>query len=129
MKEDGEDGKKKCSPILARLKRARNLGSESEHPKLRASAREILNDQDAVAASVKNPGLPATDCEAERALRHAVITRRVSFGTRTSEGSRAYAALLSVIETCRLRKQDPWGYISLTITLGRKGIAPKSIPQ
>ncbi len=49
---------------------------------------------------LKNPGRPATDCEAERALRHAVITRRISFGARTSEGSRAYAALLSVIETC-----------------------------
>ena len=129
MKEEGDDRKKKCSPILARLKRACNLGSRSDLPKLKALAREILNDWDAVVAFVKNPGLPATNNEAERALRHAVISRRISFGTRTSEGSRAYAALLSVIETCRLRKQDPWEYISQTISLGRKGIAPKSIPQ
>ncbi len=129
MKEMGADGTAKCSPIRARLKRVCNLGSKSEHPKLRALAREILNDWDAVVAFVKNPELPATNNEAERALRHAVISRRISFGTRTSEGSRAYAALLSVIETCRLRKQDPWEYISQTITRGRKGIAPKSIPK
>jgi len=129
MKENGADCKKKCSPIRARLKRVCNLGSESDHPKLRALAREILNDWDAVVAFVKNPALPPTNNEAERALRHAVISRRISFGTRTSEGSLAYAALLSVIETCRLREQDPWEYISQTITLGRKGIAPKSIPQ
>ena len=129
MKENGADCKKKCSPIRARLKRVCNLGSESDHPKLRALAREILNDWDAVVAFVKNPELPATNNEAERALRHAVISRRISFGTRTSEGSRAYAALLSVIETCKLRKQDPWEYISQTITLGRKGLATKSIPQ
>jgi len=91
-------------------------------------AREILNDWDAVVAFVKNPALPPTNKEAERVLRHAVISRRISFGTRTPEGSLAYAALLSVIETCRLREQDPWEYISQTITLGRKGLSPKSIP-
>ncbi len=52
MSENGEDCKKKCSPMLARLKRVCNLGSKSDHPKLRSSAREILNDQDAVAAFV-----------------------------------------------------------------------------
>jgi hypothetical protein len=125
--EEGEDGNRTCSPILARLKKACYLGAEEEHPKLKALAREMLNDWDAVVAFVKNPGLPATNNEAERALRHAVISRRVSFGTRTSEGSRAYAALLSVIETCRLRNQDPWAYIAGTITLGRKGIHPLPI--
>ncbi len=128
MAEDGEDAKRNCSPILARLKRACILGSEKDHPKLRALAREILNDWDAVVAFVKNPGLPPTNNEAERALRHAVISRRISFGSRTAEGSRAYASLLSVIETCRLRDQDPWAYIAQTIALARKGIGPASIP-
>jgi len=128
MAEGGEDAKRKCSPILARLKRACILGEEKEYSKLRSLSREILNDWDAVVAFVKNPELPPTNNEAERALRHAVISRRISFGTRTSEGSQAYAALLSVIETCRLRNQDPWLYIAETIRLGRKGIAPPPIP-
>ena len=63
-------------------------------------------------AFVNNPELPLTNNEAERALRHAVIARRISFGTRTNEGSRAYTALLSIIETCLLRKQDLWAYIA-----------------
>ena len=129
MAEEGEGGKRKCSPILARLKRACKLGSEEDNAKLRALAREILNDWDAVVAFVKNPNLPPTNNEGERALRHAVISRRISFGTRTSEGSRAYAALLSVIETCRLRNQDPWEYLAQVIALARKGIAPPPIPR
>jgi len=128
MAEGGEDAKKKCCPILARLKRACILGEKEEHSKLRSLAREILNDWDAVVAFVKNPNLPPTNNDAERALRHAVISRRISFGTRTPEGSRAYAALLSIIETCRLRNQDPWSYIAQTIALARKGIAPLPIP-
>lgn len=76
---------------------------------------------------VKNQELSPTNNDAERALRHAVISRRISFGTRTTEGSQAYACLLSVIETCRLRNQDPWPYIAETIALGRKGLAPMPI--
>jgi transposase len=123
----GEDGRKECRPILARLKRACNLGSTSDHAKLKSLANEILNDWDAVVAFVKNPGLPATNNEAERALRWAVIFRKITFGTRTSEGSRSYAALISVIETCRLRGIDPWNYIAMAIAQGRKGLAPPRI--
>ncbi len=54
--------------------------------------------------------------------------RRISYGTRTSEGSLAYCSLLSVIETCRLRKVDPWSYIAQVIAQGRKGILPPPIP-
>ncbi len=52
MNENGEDCKRKCGPMLARLKRVCNIGSESDHPELRALARVILNDQDAVVAFV-----------------------------------------------------------------------------
>lgn len=60
--------------------------------------------------------------------RHAVIARRISYGTRTCEGSLAYCSLLSVIETCRLRKIDPWSYIAAVLAQARKGILPPAIP-
>ena len=55
----GEDGKKECRPILARLKKACNPGSKSDHAKLKSLAKEILNDWDAVVAFVKNPAASA----------------------------------------------------------------------
>ena len=61
-----------------------------------------------VTAFVTNQNLPPTNNDAETAFRHAVIARRISYGTRTDEGSRAYAAVLSIVETCRRRKIDPW---------------------
>lgn len=75
-----------------------------------------------------HPELPPTNNEAERALRHSVIARRISYGTRTSEGSLAYCSLLSVIETCRLRQVNPWPYIANVIALARKGTSPPPIP-
>jgi transposase len=115
-------------PGTIRLKKIALLSTVSEHPKLRALAREILNDWDAVVAFVTNPQLPVTNNLAERALRHAVIARSIGFGTRTSEGSKSYAALLSVIETCRLRLIDTWVFLAQTISLRRKGLDAPLIP-
>ena len=123
----GQDGKKPCRPILARLKRACNLGSVSDHAGLKSLAKEILNDWDAVVAFVKNPGLPATNNLAERALRWVVLHRKITFGTRTDEGSQSFAAMISVIATCRLRNIDPWDYIAQTVARARKGLAPLPI--
>ena len=109
---------------MAGLRRVCHLGKKVEHNKLQALAKEILNDWDAVIAFVKNPELPPTNNEAERALRHAVIARNIGFGTRTREGSLAYSSLLSVIETCRLREINPWIYIAEVLALARQGIGP-----
>jgi len=54
--------------------------------------------------------------------------RRISYGTRSTEGSLAYCSLLSVIETCRLRKVDPWSYIAQVITQARKGFLHPPLP-
>jgi transposase len=84
---------KELEQIIRSLQGVCHLAKKVKHQKLKALAREILNDWDAVVAAVNNPDLPLTNNEAERALRHAVITRRISYGTRTTEGSIAYSSL------------------------------------
>ena len=116
------------NPMQARLKRACKLHRDHETEKIRALAREILNDWDAIVAFVTNPMLPPTNNEAERALRIAVIARRLSFGTRNEEGSAAYAASLSVVETCRRRHIDPWSYIADTLARARAGLTHNPVP-
>jgi transposase len=46
-------------------------------------------------------GVEPTNNAAERALRHAVIWRKLSFGTQSASGSRFVERMLTVIETCR----------------------------
>jgi transposase len=116
-------------PGTIRLQKVAQLARASNHPKLKALAGEILNDWEAMVAFVSNPQLPVTNNEAERALRHAVIARRIGFGTRSSEGSNSYAALLSVIETCRLRGMNPWEFLAQVITLRRQGLDAPLIPS
>lgn len=121
-------GARIINPILARLKRACKRHRDNDAEKVRALAREILNDWAAITAFVTNTDLPATNNEAERALRDAVIARRISNGTRTEEGSAAYAATMSVFETCRRRGIEPWRYITDLLARARKGLQHLAIP-
>ena len=101
---------------------------DSPHGKTRALAREFLYDWEAIWIVLAHPCLPLTNNEAERALRHWVILRRITHGTRSAQGSRAYALLASVIETCRKRKQSPWPYLAQVIAERRKGNPAPPMP-
>ncbi len=74
-----------------------------------------------------HPYLPLTNNEAERALRHWVIARLLSQGTRTEQRSRAFALLASVIDTCR-RHLLPWPYLAPVIAERRKGNPAPPLP-
>jgi IS1 family transposase len=124
--EGGHDGRIKR--LMSRIKWSCQCNKWEVEEKVRALAREILNDWEAVMTFVDNPWLPATNNEAERALRHAVIARYISFGTRTDEGSRFYAAGLSVIDTCRKRGVSPWPYLAEALRLRRQGLPAPALP-
>jgi transposase len=100
----------------------------STHKKTRALAVEMLNDWDVIFTVLDHPHLPLTNNEAERALRHWVILRRISYGTRTEQGSRIFAILASVIETCRIRQQCPWRYLESVIDNRRAGFLAPPLP-
>jgi transposase len=101
---------------------------DSTHDKLRAFARELLGDWDIILRQIHDPSLPLTNNEAERILRHWVIDRRLSNGTRTAEGTRAFTVLASVIETCRIRGAPVWDYLTCVITAARKGLELPVLP-
>jgi transposase len=100
----------------------------AEHKKTRELAGEFLRDWDAIWKVVEHPELPATNNEAERILRHWVIARQISHGTRTADGSQAVAVLASIIETCRLRGVKTWDYLTQVIATRRRGEEPLPLP-
>ncbi len=125
---DGDADTDAVKRLMARVKWNCQCNRHDIEKKVRDLAGEILNDWDAVVAFVSDPSLPPTNNEAERALRHAVIARRISFGTRTDEGSRFYAAGLSVVDTCRKRGVDPWAYACTLIAAARANLPSPPIP-
>ena len=60
-------------------------------------------------------GVEPTNNAAEQALRHAVIWRKLSFGTQSASGSRFVERLLTVIETCRRQSRNVFSWLVETI--------------
>ncbi len=113
---------------LERLKALCECMRQSAHDKTQALGTELLNDWEAIFRVLENPLLPLTNNEAEQMLRHWVILRRITHGTRTEQGSRALALLASVIETCRRRAASPLRYLQEVIALRRQGLDAPELP-
>jgi transposase len=119
---------RQAAPI-ARLLQICEQHRDDTHGKVRALAVEFLLDWKIILRQLGEPHLPLTNNAAEQILRHWVIYRRVSYGTRSPGGSRAFALLASVIETCRLRKASSWRYLATVIDTARKGLALPPLPK
>ena len=96
---------------------------------LRDVAREFLNDWDGIMRPLADPSLPLTNNAAERQLRHYVIARRISHGTRTLVGSNSMALLASVIDTCRLRGASATALLARAIHAARTGLPAPTLPS
>ncbi len=64
-----------------------------------------------------HPAVEPTNNRAERALRPAVIARKLSCGNKTQRGKRTWEILASVAATCRQRGQDFVEYLRARLTL------------
>lgn len=56
---------------------------------------------------VTDPEIDSTNNISERELRHLVLIRKISNGSRSPRGANATAMLTSIIQTLRLQKQNP----------------------
>ena len=123
------DLRERYSQKLEELKDLCQKYRDHDHDKTKKLARELLNDWDAIWNVLRYPQMPITNNLAERALRHWVISRKISYGTRTKQGSRTYAILASLIDTCRQRNVSPWDYIAQVIEARRKNNPAPSLPE
>lgn len=113
---------------IERLQHLCESNQDDVHDSLRQVAREFLYDWDVILRPVAEPHLPLSNNAAEQALRHWVISRRISHGTRSSAGSRAYALLASIIETCRRRGVSAWRFLGTVLSAARQGLPLPALP-
>jgi polyhydroxyalkanoate synthesis regulator phasin len=101
---------------------------DASNEKARAFANEILNDTQAIFRILQEPDLPLTNNRAEQALRPLVIMRKISYGSKTDEGSRALTLLASVTTTVFVRGQHVWNFLADLVNKRRTGHPPPSLP-
>lgn len=86
-------------------------GRFSGNAKLIGFCDELYDRREHLWTFTRVEGIEPTNNTAERALRPAVIYRKLSFGTQSASGSRYLERLLSVSETCRLQNRNAYEYL------------------
>ena len=56
-----------------------------------------------------------TNNASERALRHAVFWRKLSFGTKSAAGSRLFETMPTVMETWRQQSRNVFAYVTVAV--------------
>lgn len=79
--------------------------------RLHGFCKELYEYRERLWLFVEVAGVEPTNNAAERSLRHAVIWRKLSFGTQSAAGSRFVERMLTVIETCRQQDRNVYAWM------------------
>lgn len=105
-------------------------GMFSGNARLVGMCRELFNHREWLWTFVDVQGIEPTNNAAERALRPAVIYRKLSFGTQSASGSRFIERMLTVSETCRLQSRSIFAYLTTAVEAHfRHQTAPSLLPS
>jgi transposase len=91
-------------------------GMFSGHAKLQGMCRPLYAHRDWLWTFLDVEGVEPTNNASERALRPAVIWRKLSFGTQSARGSRFVETILTVVETCHRQRRNSFEYLTAAVT-------------
>lgn len=89
----------------------RYAGKAPRYKRTRGLARNLIKIWPALWTFAGHDGVTPTNNHAERALRSAVIYRKLSLGSQSEHGERRIERLLSVHTTCRLQRRSLHAYL------------------
>lgn len=90
-------------------------------------AKALLKVQKALFTFMHHPQVPPTNNLAERQLRHAVILRKLSYGTQSEAGSRYVERVLTAVTTLRQQGRDVLGFLTEAVKAQLHGLPPPSL--
>lgn len=122
--------RRQIGQIRSRMHRLLNAAAENgRDKKARRFCRSVLRDFDDYWTFARAPGVEPTNNDAERGLRRAVITRKLTFGSRSPRGAQTTERLLTAAETCRRQGRSLFDYLADTASAhARHEPAPSLLP-
>ncbi len=107
--------RRRMGPVRHKVERLLLRGVQSNNRKARGTCRELHEHRQWLWTFVRHEGVEPTNNAGERSLRHAVIWRKLSFGTQSAGGSRFVETMLTVIETCRQQRRNVFTFLTAAV--------------
>jgi transposase len=105
----------RMGPIRRKVERLLLRGLQSGNRDVRGTCRELYEHREWLWTFLRHEGVEPTNNAGERSLRHAVIWRKLSFGTQSAAGSRFVETMLTVIESCRQQRRHAFTFITAAV--------------
>ncbi|MGH6840301.1 MAG: IS66 family transposase [Methylocella sp.] len=122
--------RREMTPIRHCVEHLLLRGVFTGNPRLVGMCNELYNHREWLWTFVDVRDIEPTNNTAERALRPAVIYRKLSFGTQSALGSRFIERMLTVSETCRLQGRSIFAYVVAAVEAHfAKQPAPSLLPD
>ncbi|MFO0888001.1 MAG: IS66 family transposase [Isosphaeraceae bacterium] len=118
---DWETFGRRMTRLRREVRQALLVGSKCGSTKTSATCFEILKVEEGLWTFAAVKGIEPTNNAAERALRFAVIWRRISGGTDSQRGSRFVERTLSVVGTCRQQGRNVLEYLTSCFEADHQG--------
>jgi transposase len=107
--------KRQMHPLRHEVEALLLRGVYSGNPRLRGMCQELHDHRDWLWTFLSVEDVEPTNNASERSLRHAVIWRKLSFGTQSAAGSRFVETILTVVETCRQQSRNVFNFIARAV--------------
>ena len=120
---------RKSIPLQKRFFKLCGQHLDSEDKEVRVLATALFQHCDRLFAFLNYPDVEPTNNSAERALRHAVIWRKISFGNKSAKGEVATARLLTVARTCVMQQRNGLEFITDSVSRHRAAQPSLSLVQ
>lgn len=114
-------------PLRQRVESLLLEGQNNEHSKTAGTCRKVWEVREALWTFVGVEGVEPTNNAAERAVRFAVIWRKMCGGTQSLAGSAFVSRLLTARATLRQQGQSVHGFLRAACQAHRAGRAPPSL--
>lgn len=118
---------KSAEPLIAEMRTFVENNRQNQSTEVAKFSKQLLRRWDSLFTFIYHEGVQPTNNLAERLIRPGVLTRKVSYCTRSTNGQLLRARLLTVSQTCRLQKRDPLEFYRTAIHAHRHNLPPPSL--
>jgi hypothetical protein len=117
---------RRMQPIRQEIDALLLRGAYSDSGRLRDMCGPLYDRRHHLWTFLEVEGIEPTNNASERALRHAIIWRKLSVGTQSAAGSRFTETMLTTIETCRQQNRNIFDFVTQAVAAKP---APSLLPR
>lgn len=103
---------REVEPIMEQFAALLREGRAASNKRVASLCKGLIRDEVSLWTFIRHTATEPTNNDAERALRHAVIWRKTSYGTDSERGSRFVERMLTVVATLRLQGRNVLDYVA-----------------